>query len=200
MKKKIALTVASLFLMSSAAFAAPMTDYYPGKVSVDLSFRNTKNSYGGDGFKSRYNFEPSFTFGLTNNLALQYRSVNAKSGGSPSLKLNVTEFNVLYGLTPQVSAFGGFIKTKGTLAGSSDDRNTMQLGLLSTIPVARKVSLYGIIGAGDKWTNSEVGVSYIFADNWEFNLDYRYMNAKKLLYKNDVKAKGLGFGVTYKFY
>jgi opacity protein-like surface antigen len=200
MKKKIALIVVCLFLMSSAAFAAPLTNYSPGKASVDFNFRNAKNSLGNTSFESKYGFEPSVTVGVLPGLAIQYRGASAKSGGDPNLKLDVTEFNALYSLTPQVSIFGGHVKTKGTLSGGpSGDRNIMQIGLLSSISVVKNVSIYGIVGTGHKWVNSEIGIAYSFAKNWELNVDYRHINSKDLIGKNNVIAKGYGFGATYKF-
>ena len=199
MKKKIALTVASMFLMSSAAFAAPLTDYHAGKASVDLNYRNTKV----DGLKAKYNLEPSVTVGVADKWAVQYRNVNAKSKvvDDERVKLSANEFNVLYSLTPQASAFIGHTRTKGTAeifgVSASESRSSLQLGVLGTMPVAEKVSLYGVLGAGNKYTNFEVGISYAFTENVAFNLDYRDMKAK--LPAADLKAKGLGFGMSYKF-
>jgi opacity protein-like surface antigen len=217
MKKKLALVVVFMFLMSSVALAAPLTNYEAGKASIDLNFRNTKNtetfSFGSYDYKSKYNFEPSVTVGIANRWALQYRNVNAKSKNTgiwlpdDNCRVSVNEFNILYSLTENVSAFTGYVQTKDKWAApgafQTTKRNTWQLGLLGVAPVSEKVSLYGLVGAGGKYTNFEVGISYAFTENWEFNVDYRALQAKELkdggIIINDAKAKGVGFGLTYKF-
>ncbi|MDR1702051.1 MAG: porin family protein [Sporomusaceae bacterium] len=224
MKKKIALLTACLFLMSSAAFAAPLTDYESGKASIDLMVRSSKNtlSFADFDFDSKYNWEPSVTVGIADKWALQYRNLNAKSGatdssgyvigipyyGKATAKLQASEFNVLYSLTPQVSAFIGYVSAKGNIYAenyigpnidaSSSRTNTWQVGVLGNAPLAEKVSAYGVFGAGSKWLNYEIGLSYAFTENVEFNVDYRYVKAKDLD-EVDFRTKGFGFGVTYKF-
>lgn len=221
MKKKIALITACLTLTASAAMASPLTDYSKGNVSIDLNYRNTQNSanYGGNSFDwpKKYNLEPSITIGLGNNFAFQYRNVNSKSGNvdltgmgyTENHKLALDEFNILYRLSANVSAFAGYVSTKETYNNAytpmfmGTGRNFLQLGLVGSVPLTNKVTAYGVLGAGDNYVNYELGLSYAFTKNFEFNVDYRNLKVKNFEVtssdREDVNVKGLGFGVTYKF-
>ena len=220
MKKKIALTVASLFLMSSMAFAAPMTEYEAGKISIDLTFRGSKNSTDWSGgfkenFDRKYNFEPSITVGVAEGLAVQFRNTNAKSkntnpvnilGESGTSKIRANEFNVLYSVAPNASVFVGYVNSKVT--NNYDDfgfeysvegkNNTYQLGVLGSMPFSDRFSGYGVLAIGGKsWRNYELGVSYGLSDDMDFNVSYRHIESNFV--NADVKAKGFGFGITYRF-
>lgn len=214
MRKKTVLIVVCSFLISSTAFAAPLTDYSVGKASIDLNYRNTEQLLDSDTYGRKYNLEPSVTIGIADKWAFQYRYKNLKSKSTTfnngisyqTVNLCVNEFNLLYSLTPNVSLFVGRILTDGAINvsvpgwGQSETwgwTSLGQVGLLGSVPLTDKISAYGVVGISHRWTNFEVGLSYAFTKNWEFNVDYREM--KKTFGEVDVKAKGLGFGVTYKF-
>jgi len=70
--------------------------------------------------------------------------------------------------------------------------------------IADKTTLWGSAAAGKDLTNYEVGIGYEFRPNWEFNVNYRDFNVKNFSVQSqgggfDLKAKGLGYGITYKF-
>ena len=243
--KKSVLTIilVTMFLFTGSAFAAPLTGYKAGDVAVDLNFRSAKNSVSSAEFPNirlnetiefgrKLNFEPSVTVGIADRWAIQYRNVNAKSktvyvfddGDGVNVyadnKLNVNEFNVLYSVTSNISAFAGYVRTKSTVNFTDDinslsdtmsgSKNTWQIGLLGVVPIVDRLSLYGVLGVGSKWQNYEIGLSYAFTKNVAFNLDYRYMKAGKFDgrqgsffnfegFKSNSKSRGLGFGVTFKF-
>lgn len=182
-------------------------------------------------FDKKYNFDGAITVGLGNNFAFQYRNFESKSGDTslgkvyvndhptwPSLNSKITfnEYNILYKLDKNVAAFAGLLSAKGTLNLSggvdgytlyngslpTDTKNYWQVGLVGSTKIANKTTLWGSVGVGSNLTNWEVGVSYEFAPSWEFNVNYRDVEAKKLAYSGcnvDAKAKGLGLGITYKF-
>lgn len=175
----------------------------------------------GNNFAFQYrNFEPqSADFSGTADIT-GYGTVS----GSVNTKFETNEFNILYKLDKGVAAFAGFVTAKGSLNLSrsseplavssvsapsvesrdisSSSKNMWQLGLIGVTPIATNVNLYGLVGAGNDWTNFEAGISYEFAPSFEFDVNYRDIEAKKFNlagYNIDGTAKGLGFGITYTF-
>jgi predicted porin len=161
-------------------------------------------------FDSKSNFDGSITVGLGNNFALQYRNFEPKSADTrfsgiiTTGKIATNEFNVLYKLDKNVAAFAGYASAKGTMeifgygSTSSDTKNLWQVGLVGSTAIADKTTLWGSVAAGSNLTNWEVGVSYAFTPNLELNVNYREVKVDDLQ-GVDVKAKGLGLGVTFKF-
>jgi hypothetical protein len=70
--------------------------------------------------------------------------------------------------------------------------------LVASTELAPKTTLYGMAAAGANLTNFGVGISYEIAPHLELDVNYREIEAKKVS-NTDLKAKGLGFGITYKF-
>ncbi len=236
MKKILYITAILIFALSTVSFASPATDYSQGKVAIDISIRpNMDLDFGGnklDGKSSNPNL--GVTIGLGNKMAFQYRNDAADSksytfGGSVyGIAINgeihgdfkAQEYNLLYKIDKNLTALVGLtnakgsLKASGTIGGqpgsidfSGKDSNGYQVGLIGTTKLAEKANAYGIISAGNKITNYEVGVSYEFTKNAEFNLFYRDTTYKgiKVTYGGvdspdfDYKAKGMGYGITYKF-
>ena len=226
--KKIGLLVVMLLLISSVALASPLTDYSAGKGSIDLTLRNTKETLSVESehltFGKKNNLDTTVTVGLSDKFAIQYRNFDAKSGnlsmggdmaGGISTKLTSNEFNVLYKMGKNINAFAGLVNAQVTLGQSISDGPSMeigtptkkylQVGVVASTQIADKTTLWGSVGVGRHLTNLEVGVGYEFAPNWEFNVNYRNLNVKNLQYMMtseyslDQKAKGFGYGITYKF-
>lgn len=214
MKKKILAGLIGSMLVASVGFAAPLTDYEVGKTAIDLTWRNTEISDKDGSMDKKYNMDWGITTGLGNNFAFQYRQFNPKSadtninGDQVNSKIKTQEFNVLYKLNSNVSAYAGVMKAKGEYnditnpadSGSTKNNSKWQVGLVGSTKIADKTTAYGSLAAGKDLTSYEVGVSYELASNLDFNVDYRSLKVNKLDGdKVDAKAKGLGFGVTYKF-
>lgn len=221
MKKKVLAFVAASMLVSSVGFAAPLNDFSQGKVAVDLTYRNTDSSMStasfSQDFDKKYNLDLGLTVGLGNNLAFQYKHFDGKSKDTTlpnakiaNAKMNMNEYNVLYGLGNNVAVYAGLATFKGEMnnlttpsdGGSSDTNNRWQLGVMDTVQLGDKTSAWAKVGVGKDLTSWEVGVGYAIDKNVDFNVDYRSIEAKKLSGErgeSDMKLKGLGFGVTYKF-
>ena len=228
MKKSTLLSmVAAMVLTTSVGFASPQTDFTAGKTSVDVMYRQSDINATGPGFSDsldkRGNLDFGITTGLGSNFALQYNGFNAKSkatslpdGDGSSYNeqgtLKIQEFNVLYKLDKNVSAFAGLVKVKGEISAdgstmSSSIKNKVQLGLIGTTKLADKTTAYAQVGFASDYTNWKIGVSQEIAPNLELNVDYRKTSAKKLSFNDgvggvtdvDVTTKGIGVGVTYKF-
>lgn len=135
-------------------------------------------------------------------------------------RLTGHELNVLYQINPNVSAFAGWTRstakvtvtenygpTPGYITDSasvSDERskNGYQVGLVGQTKLADKLTGWASVSAGNRVNAYEIGVGYDVAQNTELNLFYREVKYKDFNYddtKLDVKAKGLGAGVTFKF-
>lgn len=227
--KKFCLTVLFLFALSTVAFASPLMDFSQGKGSIDLTWRDAKNSSSGDVFgdgKSKYNLDGAITLGLGNNWAFQYRSFNPQSGDTPMLapqtgtdksKITTNEFNILYKLDKNLAVFAGWANAKGEITFTdypgfnftTKTKNLWQVGFVGNTAIADKTTLWASAAFGSSsMTNWEVGVSYEFAPNFEFNVNYREFKADDFtgtstngtaMRLTTAKSKGLGFGVTYKF-
>lgn len=217
--KRIGFLVVTLVFFSSVAFASPLMDYSVGKGSIDLMWNDSAIKLGGVpeslNLSKKFNLDSSITLGFGKNLALQYRSYEPKahvSGMEDDLNLGMQtyEINVLRKLNDQMSVFTGIVPVRFMENRNADGlsiycetKNYWQVGVIGVQKLGPKAKVYEQVAAGSKWTNLEAGVSYPIAYNVEFNVNYRYIKAKDLSFLEDGKltetAKGLGYGVTYKF-
>lgn len=223
-KTSILAMAAATMVTTSVGFAAPLNDYSAGKTSIDMTWRlssiDATSQSATDSLSKKGNMEFGITTGLGNNFAFQYTNANNKSkdtnlpdgaGGTyrENGSLKTQEFNVLYKLDKNVSAYVGMVNLKGTIndegsGTSSSSKNKMQFGLLGSTKLADKTTAYAQVGFASSYNTWKVGVSQEIAPNLEFNVDYRRTQAKKMNFDNglgdvDMTAKGLGLGVSYKF-
>ncbi|SFM28439.1 hypothetical protein [Pelosinus propionicus] len=139
--------------------------------------------------------------------------------GISHITLKTQELNVLYKLNKNVSAYTGLVRLKAdesanvsftdgspsaTESYSSKTKNKIQFGLIGSTKLAEKTTAYAQVGVASSFTNWKIGLSQEISPNLEFNVDYRGLKAKKIEYESegerfDVTAKGVGFGVSYKF-
>jgi hypothetical protein len=217
MKKQVlAALAAAAMLTAGVASASPLTDYSLGKASVDLTYRHAKQTMTDGGktdFDSKYNPEVGVTVGLGNNFAFQYNGSYYESKDtsfgplSAKTKIQSNEYNVLYKLDKNISAYAGVDRVQGKLGinglwADSESDNRWQVGLVGSTELAKNLTAYAKVGAGDDLTRWGIGVGYQFAPGLEFNVDYMETKVDNFAYKGykaDGKAKGLGLGVTYKF-
>lgn len=218
--KKAVMVLSFLFLFSTVGFASPLLDFSKGKTAIDLSWRPSSDFDSGDisADGKNNNFDFGLTVGLGNRFALQWLNQSAKSKDFYDVynaTLTANQFNLLYSLDKNVAAFVGYTRTKNdvgiytyeTLNGKTI--SGWQAGLTGSVPLGDKFSGYGTVGVGNKITSYEAGVAYEFAKNLEVNLFYKYAKYKDLEFNYDIlnyiygsydlKVKGPGIGVTYKF-
>lgn len=222
-KKLMALSLGIMTAMSSMAFAAPATDFSAGKVSVDVSARpNGDIKVDGNKYDAKTNWEYGLTVGLGNNFAFEYKNFNPKSkdysdlGPSINGKLDTQEFNVLYKLDKNFTAFTGVNTVKsiydvsgfGKFEGSS--KTNWQLGLTGQTPLGDKFTGYATVAVGADSNYWKIGTSYAIDKNLDFNLFYAQNKYNDVKYtdafasilgtdKSDYTVKGIGYGLTYKF-
>lgn len=209
--KKVLILIMALLLVSGVCAASPLTDYSQGKAAIDLEFYPghdlTVNGKDFDGKSS--NMAGSVTVGIGNDFAVQYRQSDWEgSAGSKVRNINNQQFNLLYKVNKNVSAFAGFTKTSLSKQANHGERKgpnqtDWQVGLIGSKPIAKKTTAYALASMGSDIRNWEVGVSYAFAKNTEFNVMYRDFRADSLSNWNgnsvDARVKGLGYGLTFKF-
>lgn len=174
---------------------------------------------------SKYNLDGALTFGLNNNFAFQFRTFSPESkdtlisgggGMTNKSKYSADEYNVLYKVDKNVAVFTGLVNAKGrltfsnpTLNFSTKSKNLWQIGLIGSSPIADRTTLWASVAArNSNMVNWEIGASYGFAPNLELNVNYRqfkandftgYLSNGSAVNVSEVKSRGLGFGVTYKF-
>lgn len=206
----LAVALCSL-LAAGVTMASPLTDYSAGKVALDVNWTPSLDMEGkvggytlsGDGKNGNFDF--GVTAGLGNKWALQYRYANPVSKDYYGFHAGVRnqEVNVLYQFDKNLSAFVGWHQAKLTSSvGDGDNKNTWQIGLVGTTEIAKKTTLYGIVGAGSSLFSAEAGVAYALNKDLDVNLFYRYKRMDDLKAGSlavDTEIKGFGLGLTYRF-
>ena len=210
--KKIAVILTMLlciFMTAGVTLASPLSDYSAGKVALDVNWTPRldmeANGLSGDGRSSNFDF--GLTAGLGNRWAIQYRHFNpvSKNYGGYHAGIRSQEVNLLYKLDKNLSAFAGWHQARITASHhglSLPDKSTWQLGLIGTTALAKKTTLYGIVGAGNSLLNAEAGLSYALTRDMDVNLFYRYKKIDNLKINSvdfDTTVKGFGLGLTYRF-
>jgi hypothetical protein len=214
--KKVVVLASALFLFASVCAASPLTDYSQGKAAIDITFdanQDVSTSSNGPEVKSdgkNSNIDGTITIGVGNKFAVQYRQMDSEGDawlytGIP--RVNHQEFNLLYQVNKNVSAFTGFTKTSfgAKQAGmelKGPNNNGWHIGLVGSVPIAKKTTAYGIVSAGSDIRSWEAGVSYALAKNTELNILYRDFKADDLTWGGgsvDTRVKGFGYGLTFKF-
>lgn len=203
-------------------------------VRPELDMEGTlKHEYAGtigsstvDGKKGNFDF--GLTVGLGNQFAIQYKQFNPATknywiaqdlfndssniDATVSGKVNSDEFNLLYKLDKNFAVFTGLNRATASLKAiglnfESKENSSWQVGLIGVTPIADKTKFFGIVSGGSDVVNWEVGLSYEFVKDAEFNVSYRRAKFKNLdlpVYVNgqpsvDVEAKGIGYGFSFKF-
>ncbi|MDF2502171.1 MAG: hypothetical protein K0Q77_2885 [Anaerosporomusa subterranea] len=215
MKLKVVLCIVIICLMSSVAFAAPLTDYKLGKTAVDLTYYpdldyRVTNEWGFDhSAKSKMsNWDFGVTTGLGDKFAVQYRQFNPEvkrlGPASENITVDSKEANLLYRLDKNFAVFAGYhwgkYTTKYYGTTYKAENNAAQYGLIASQKIADKTTLYGLAGFGSGYRNYEVGLGYALTPKLDFNLLYRDMKADELGSPSiAARVKGLGAGLTYTF-
>ncbi len=179
-----------------------------------------------DGKKA--NMDLGLTVGLGNQFAIQYKQFNPATknywiaqdlvgdsfpiDATISGKVNSDEFNLLYKIDKNFAVFTGLNRATFSLKPlglnfESKENSSWQIGLLGVTSIADKTKFYGMVSGGSDVVNWEVGLSYEFVKDAEFNISYRRAKFKNLdlpVYlcgqpSVDVEAKGIGYGFTFKF-
>lgn len=227
MRKTVLTTFCLSMLLTGVAAASPLTDYSPGKVSLDINYSKQgidfKQGEAEQSFNKKGNWDFAGTFGLGNKFAVQYAQANTgpnpttthdqagnlRDGYTDSYKLHTQQFNILYQLDKSFSIYTGMFRVDGTWTNydlaknyQSNTKNLWQFGVLGHTKLADKLTGFAALGIGKSLNTYHVGLGYAFAPHLEFNIIYDYKKVKGLydeVGKYDITAKGMKYGITYKF-
>jgi len=223
MNKKVLVTVAALSLATSVGFASPLNDFSKGNVAVDVSVRPSNDLKVSDNgtFDGKNSWEYGVTAGLGNKLAVQYKNYNPLSkdysDGDNVIngKLDTQEFNVLYKLDKNFTAFTGVNQVKSIYRVNGrdftgDTKSNWQVGITGQTDLSDKLVGYATISAGEDTNAYKLGLGYAIDKNLDFDVFYGQNKYNKVKYNSDVAllagstdadytVKGFGYGVTYKF-
>lgn len=211
MKKSLVIALGLSCAMTTAAFAAPVTDFTKGNTLFDVGFINSEleNSSQGDSLEwdSKSNLDLGVTHSLDNDFALQYKYQKSNHDFyGYKTKNDIQQFNIVHKINDHFNAIAGVTRMSGKVEGINDleDKTKFQVGFTGHTAFNDKVSGWATLTAGSDVYSYEVGVGHKLADNTDLNLFYRYTKFSDMRYenaavKNDIKVKGVGLGVTFKF-
>lgn len=201
MKKSVLLFtvgVCAAFACNSIASASPLKDYEPGKAAIDAGI-TLPSSLKGGGYKMSKSNSGYWggTVGLGSDMALNYKWNNYKAKDN---RTRAQQVNLMYKLLPGVSAYAGYVhaNTKNGIVGRT--QNSGQVGLSAAYDIPLLFTVWGNVGVGTKNAGYEVGISKPLFNNLEINASYYDQKFKDALaHDNDIKAKGVNLGLTFKF-
>ena len=230
MKKTILVTLCLVVLLTSVAVASPLMDYSVGKAAIDLNYSRAKLDNSGAMVGGFYKWDNSYdgkgkwdfagTIGLGKGFAFQYAQSSPQSKTyydfigdyDVNYKLCMTEFTVFYQLNPNISAYTGLVKAKGTwnysTTGelSTDTKNIWQFGVQGYKKFDSKLTGFASAGVGRGFSAYKIGLGYEVVPNLEINAWYDYKKVKDMAtqdsfisYSEDATVKGMKYGITYKF-
>ena len=196
-----ALTAAAIMTacFSTSAFAAPLKNYDVGKFSVDAGITFPSSLKGGNYKMSKS--DSSYygaTVGIGKRMALNYQWDKYKGSDGD---LTAQQFNLMYQLLPNVSAYAGWLGTDADVDfGNGKKKNSAHAGLQAHFDIPLLFTVYGNVGVGTKSNAYEIGISKPLFNNIELNLSYYDGKFKDVIDGDEeMRAKGVQMGVTVKF-
>ena len=201
MKKFYAtLTAAAIMTacFSTSAFAAPLKNYDAGKFAIDAGVTLPSTLKGGN-YKMSKSDSGYYgaTVGIGKRMAVNYNYDQFKGGDGD---LTAQQFNLMYQLLPNVSAYAGWVGAEADTNFGGKKKNSAHAGLQAHFDIPLLFTVWGNVSAGTKSTAYEIGISKPLFNNIELNLSYYDGKYKDLLADDaEMKAKGVQMGVTVKF-
>lgn len=196
-----ALTAAAIMTacFSTSAFAAPLKNYDVGKFSVDAGITFPSSLKGGNYKMSKS--DSSYygaTVGIGKRMALNYQWDKYKGSDGD---LTAQQFNLMYQLLPNVSAYAGWLGADADVDFSNGKKkNSAHAGLQAHFDIPLLFTVYGNVGVGTKSNAYEIGISKPLFNNIELNLSYYDGKFKDVIDGDEeMRAKGVQMGVTVKF-
>jgi hypothetical protein len=188
MKNKIILGTLGTMLISSACFAAPVVDIGKGDASLEVTY----NKLDVDGLNDKIGTtETNLTYGLTDKYALSvgHTWTEDYQGEDGS----ITDAKVQYKVTKDFAVFAGYKKWEV----ANYDQSGAQFGAIYKTKLADKTNAFATAAFGKDIDEYKIGVTYDIAKNTSVELNYKSLTLEKDGAEAD--AKGVGFGLTYKF-
>lgn len=209
-KKAFAVTLAVLASVASMGFAAPQTSWDQGEWQLNAGAWAPKAKFDGNESSTKWNFDGGLGYGISDKWALEYnyRGLKTKAGDFKT-DGDQNEVNLVYSLGKNWALFGGWNRINndfdgsyhGAHTGSADSviNNVAQFGVRTKYDLAKNLAFYAEGALGTKKTSQwDAGLAYTFADNWDLNAGYRYVDTK-LDDDNNIKYRGFLVGLSYRF-
>ena len=202
MKKFFVALSAAAFITSffiTSAFAAPLKNYDAGKFAIDAGITFPSSLKGGNIKMSKSDSAYyGATVGIGKRMAVNYQHDQYKGSDG---KLTAQQFNLMYQVLPNVSAYAGWLGADADVdAMSGKKKNSAHAGLQAHFDIPLLFTVWGNIGAGTKSNYYEIGITKPLFNNIELNMSYYDGKFKDVLDDGeDMKAKGVQMGVTVKF-
>lgn len=211
MKNKVfAVTLAVLATAASIGCAAPQTSWDQGEWQMDLGAWAPKAKFDGENSSTKWNFDGGLAYGLSDKWALEYKYRGLKTKMDDfKTDGDQNEVNLAYSLGKNWALFAGWNRINndfdgsyhGAHTGAADSviNNVAQFGIRTKYDLAKNLAFYAEGALGTKKTSQwDAGLAYTFADNWDLNAGYRYVDTK-LDDDNNIKYRGFLVGLSYRF-
>lgn len=210
MKKRVAIGMITAMVLSTGVALASPVEMEEGKwnVSAGVMFSPDSSVDDGDGeidYDSDTSVFGGVTYGITDKWGVQVDYSHYDSSFSiADAKLDATEFNVVYGLNPNLNLFAGYVYAGATVEAmgrtiGSSHTDGFQAGLSGWYPLGDKFKTFGKVGIGNNSRVYEIGFSYAVSDNWDVDLSYRDAEYKDLEDVLDVNYDGVRLGISTSF-
>lgn len=202
MKKKILACLAGACFVTGIGYAAPVVDVAKGDVFMDVSY----NRLDVDTANLKFNAaEIALTHGLSDKFAL---STGVTFTGEETfhtfgpIDANIYDLKLQYKASKEFAPFIGFKKWEIDYKGLPADmelasRTGMQYGLIYNKKLAPKTNAFAMASFGNDIQEYKLGLAYALQNDCTAEINYKKISLDT--HGSDIDAKGLGFGVTYKF-
>lgn len=206
-KKVLATTLGLLLAGATAAYAAPVTDFEKGAVTIELGstlgskFEGKTNVPLGlpKSVDGKSGFKYGVAVGMGNDYALQYKGGKFKSedfnlGGSPIHgKSDLQELNVIHKINPNLSLVGGWVQNKISYSRDVKEatKAAVHAGFVVSQPLNETSKLFASYLGGKNAAYLEAGIAFKVAKNSEFAVSYAEREFKDLPVASAILPPGV---------
>lgn len=202
--KKCLLVLAASIAMSSVAMAAPVTNLEKGETNAGYLFWNPKlevSSYDlGSNNANGFFVETALTDKVIVGIETIKGDGSAVVGGTYiSADTRFTDLTIQYKVADNVRLIAGNrnydTNASATGYGSiSYSTDKFIYGISGSTSLGEKTTAYASVLNNSVGTDWQLGVNQTLSNNLTFNVNYRYYDED-----DDLKLKGIGAGLIYKF-
>lgn len=206
MKKTILGCLIGTYLIAGTGYAAPVTDVAKGDLVVDVGYSHLDTNVGDLKLDAT---EIGLTHGLSDKFALstgvtftgnETFTVNHNTYGP--IEANIYDVKLQYKATKELAPFIGYKKWDIDYEGAPADveiasQTGIQYGVIYNKKLTDKAGAFALVSFGNDIKEYKLGVTYDIQENCSAEINYRKISLDT--HDKDLDAKGIGFGVTYKF-
>lgn len=206
MKKQILACLAGTYLLTGIGYAAPVVDVVKGDTFMDVSY----NRLDVDGVQLNLDAtELTLTHGLNDKFALSTgvtftgnETVTLNNHKLGDIETNIYDLKLQYKLSKEIAPFIGYKKWEIDYNANPFDlelasQSGLQYGIIYNQKIADKTSVFALASFGNDIKEYKLGLAYDVKPNCTAEINYKKLSFDT--HYRDFDAKGLGFGVTYKF-